>query len=68
MKEEKTVFYPYSSWLKQRYGEKVYKLPVNLPVFLFHRYPARTVVTDMEDVHFVLKREPGLNLSGSLHR
>ena len=32
------------------------------------RYPARTVVTDMEDVHFVLKREPGLNLSGSLHR
>ena len=32
MKEEKTVFYPYSSWLKQRYGEKVYKLPVNLPV------------------------------------
>lgn len=27
MKEEKTVFYPYSSWLKQRYGEKVYKLP-----------------------------------------
>ena len=32
MKEEKTVFYPYSTWLKQRYGEKVYKLPVNLPV------------------------------------
>ena len=62
MKEEKTVFYPYSSWLKQRYGEKVYKLPVNLPV------SCRTVVTDMEDVHFVLKREPGLNLSGSLHR
>ena len=26
------MFYPYSSWLKQRYGEKVYKLPVNLPV------------------------------------
>lgn len=62
MKEEKTVFYPYSSWLKQRYGEKVYKLRSTC------RYPARTVVTDMEDVHFVLKREPGLNLSGSLHR
>ena len=31
------MFYPYSSWLKQRYGEKVYKLPVNLPVFLFHQ-------------------------------
>ncbi len=25
-------YYPYSSWLKKRYGEKVYKLPVNLPV------------------------------------
>ena len=58
MKEEKTVFYPYSSWLKQRYGEKVYKLPVNLPVSCPNRC----------DGHFVLKREPGLNLSGSLHR
>ena len=26
------MYYAYSSWLKQRYGEKVYKLPVNLPV------------------------------------
>ena len=25
-------YYPYSEYLKQRYGEKVYKLPVNLPV------------------------------------
>lgn len=26
------LYYPYSLWLKQQYGEKVYKLPVNLPV------------------------------------
>lgn len=26
------MYYSYSSWLKERYGEKVYKLPVNLPV------------------------------------
>ena len=25
-------YYPYSQYLKERYGEKVYKLPVNLPV------------------------------------
>ena len=25
-------YYPYSHYLKKRYGEKVYKLPVNLPV------------------------------------
>lgn len=26
------MYYSYSRWLKERYGEKVYKLPVNLPV------------------------------------
>lgn len=26
------MYYSYSSWLKERYGEKVYKLPVNLSV------------------------------------
>lgn len=26
------MYYSYSKWLKERYGEKVYKLPVNLPV------------------------------------
>ena len=25
-------YYPYSDYLKNKYGEKVYKLPVNLPV------------------------------------
>ena len=25
-------YYPYSKYLKKRYREKVYKLPVNLPV------------------------------------
>ena len=25
-------YYPYSQYLKERYGKKVYKLPVNLPV------------------------------------
>lgn len=30
--KEKLPYYPYSEYLKKRYGEKVYKLPVNLPV------------------------------------
>ena len=29
---EKQYYYAYSKYLKDRYGEKVYKLPVNLPV------------------------------------
>ncbi len=29
---KETLFYPYSLWLKKKYGENVYKLPVNLPV------------------------------------
>ena len=32
MMSEKLPYYPYSEYLKQKYGEKVYKLPVNLPV------------------------------------
>lgn len=30
--EEKSLFYAYSDYLKKLYGQKVYKLPVNLPV------------------------------------
>lgn len=30
--KEKMPYYPYSEYLKNKYGEKVYKLPVNLPV------------------------------------
>ena len=30
--QEDFFYYPYSSYLKKKYGEKVYKLPVNLPV------------------------------------
>ena len=30
--EESEIYYPYSKYLKNKYGEKVYKLPVNLPV------------------------------------
>lgn len=30
--DEKKFYYTYSDYLKNRYGEKVYKLPVNLPV------------------------------------
>ena len=26
------LYYKYSDYLKNKYGEKVYKLPVNLPV------------------------------------
>ena len=29
---QKLPYYPYSDYLKKKYGEKVYKLPVNLPV------------------------------------
>lgn len=32
MDENKKYYYPYSEFLKNKYGEKVYKLPVNLPV------------------------------------
>lgn len=30
--QETIPYYPYSEYLKTKYGEKVYKLPVNLPV------------------------------------
>ena len=30
--ENKGLYYPYSDYLKEKYHEKVYKLPVNLPV------------------------------------
>ena len=32
MKNNHRLYYAYSDHLKERYGEKVYKLPVNLPV------------------------------------
>ncbi|MGI6154169.1 MAG: TIGR01212 family radical SAM protein [Christensenellaceae bacterium] len=32
MREDKTRYNRYSDYLRRRYGEKVYKLPVNLPV------------------------------------
>lgn len=32
MIENKAYYYPYSDFLKNKYGEKVYKLPVNLPI------------------------------------
>ena len=32
MNKEKRLYYAYSDYLKNKYGEKVYKLPVNLPV------------------------------------
>lgn len=32
MNNEKRLYYAYSDYLKSKYGEKVYKLPVNLPV------------------------------------
>lgn len=31
MKQEKLPYYAYSDYLKEKYGEKVYKLPVNIP-------------------------------------
>lgn len=32
MNNERRLYYAYSDYLKNKYGEKVYKLPVNLPV------------------------------------
>lgn len=32
MNQTKKLYYAYSDYLKKKYGEKVYKLPVNLPV------------------------------------
>lgn len=32
MKKEQKIYFAYSEYLKKKYGEKVYKLPVNLPV------------------------------------
>lgn len=34
---EKNIYYSYSEYLKKKYGEKVYKLPVNLPVMCPNR-------------------------------
>lgn len=41
MMDEKVRYYPYSNYLKKRYGEKVYKLPVNLPVSCPNRIHGR---------------------------
>lgn len=38
---ERTRYYPYSEYLKRKYGEKVYKLPVNLPVSCPNRKDGR---------------------------
>ena len=32
MIEKQRLYYPYSDFLRERYGEKVYKIPINLPV------------------------------------
>ena len=32
MVKESPLYYPYSDYLKNKYGEKVYKLPINLPI------------------------------------
>ncbi len=39
--EEITRYYAYSTYLKEHYGEKVYKLPVNLPVSCPNRMDGR---------------------------
>lgn len=39
--DEKLPYYPYSEYLKNKYGEKVYKLPVNLPVSCPNRMDGR---------------------------
>lgn len=32
MNHKETLYYTYSDYLKKKYGEKVYKLPINLPI------------------------------------
>lgn len=32
MKNDSKLYYAYSDYLKEKYGEKVYKLPINLPI------------------------------------
>lgn len=41
MAGEKQLYYRYSEYLKKKYGEKVYKLPVNLPVSCPNRQDGR---------------------------
>lgn len=42
MGQEKTLYYRYSEYLKKSYGDKVYKLPVNLPVSCPNRLDGKT--------------------------
>lgn len=46
------LYYKYSDYLKNKYGEKVYKLPVNLPGHM-----SKPILTEM-DVHSVPVQEP----------
>lgn len=41
MDEGKKLYYSYSEYLKKKYGQKVYKLPVNLPVSCPNRQDGR---------------------------
>ncbi|MGN1166803.1 MAG: TIGR01212 family radical SAM protein [Lachnospiraceae bacterium] len=42
MDKNETLYYAYSDYLKNKYGEKVYKLPVNLPVSCPNRTGGRS--------------------------
>lgn len=53
-----SLYYPYSAYLKNKYGKKTYKLPVNLPVSC----PNRDGNLGTGAVHFVVKREQDLRL------
>ena len=41
---EKQPYYAYSDYLKEKYHEKVYKLPVNLPVTVPTGFMAEDVI------------------------
>ena len=45
MNQEHFFYYAYSDYLKNKYGEKVYKLPVNLPVTCPNRVNGNTGCT-----------------------
>ena len=49
------MYYSYSEYLKEKYGEKVYKLPVNLPVSCPNRRERAG------DAPSVRRREPDLS-------
>ena len=69
---EKKLYYKYSDYLKNKYGEKVYKLPVNLPITCPNRIDGEgcafcaKVGTGFEAMHSDISVKEQLNTTKSL--